>query len=144
MDRIIFLLITLVCILFVLVFGDYLFFGVWYYFAIPVMAFLIAMPFRPKQYFLSAISIVILFTYIPYWNYNFSAKQPDGLLGLGHMFSLPGLAIGIILAGTYLKPKVKMSGYVFIISFLFSLCGFLANQIIVCSTVFYCGGLISL
>src|SRR5690606_3504992 len=130
MDRIVFSLISLGSILFVLVFGDSLFFGVWYYFAIPVVAFLLAMPFKPKQYFLSAISIVILLTYIPYWNYNFSAKQPDGLLGLGHMFSLPGLAAGIILAGAHLMPKVKTSGYVFIVSFLFSLCGFLANQII--------------
>lgn len=143
MDRIIFLVLSLICVSFVLIYGDALYIGIWYYIAIPAMAFLLTLPFKPQKYFLSSISIVILLTYIPYYYYNLTAKQPEGLLGLGHLFSLPGLAIGIILAGIYLSGKVQTQLYTFSIGFAFSIFGFFINQIFVCSTVLYCGRIMS-
>jgi len=142
MDRILFISISLISIFTVLIIGDVLYIGLWYYIAIPFVAYLLTLPFKPKQYFLTGVSLVILLTYIPYFYHNLFAARPEGLLGLGHFFSLPGLAVGILLAGLYLKKKSLSSISLFTIGFIVTLLGFLTNQLIVCKTVIYCGNLI--
>jgi len=139
MDRILFVAISLISIFTVLIIGDVLYIGLWYYIAIPFVAYLLTLPFKLKQYFLTGIGLAILLTYIPYFYYNLSATRPEGLLGLGHLFSLPGLAIGILLAGLYLKEKSLRSISLFTIGFMVTFLGFLTNQFIVCKTVMYCG-----
>ncbi|WP_440873650.1 hypothetical protein [Thalassotalea sp. PLHSN55] len=143
MDRIIFISIALISIVIVLVIGDYLYMGIWYYLAIPVVAYLLSLPFKPQNFFLTGISLAILLSYIPYFYFNITAIRPEGLLGLGHLFSLFGLALGIIFAGFYLKNKSLKPLPTLIMSFGISLSGFLFNQLVVCNTVFYCGKLLS-
>lgn len=122
--------------------GDPLYIGLWYYMAIPSVAYLLTLLFKPKQYFLTAISLVILLSYIPYFYRNLFAVRPEGLLGLGHLLSLPGLTIGILFVGLYLKNKSLNSFIISTISFIGASFGFLINQLIVCNTVMYCGNLI--
>ena len=142
MDRILFIAISLITIITVFIVGDALYIGVWYYIAIPVVAYLLTLPFKPKQYFLTGVSLVILLSYIPYFYHNLFAERPEGLLGLGHLFSLPGLAVGVFLAALYIKAKKLMPVTLFTIAFVGGFVGFLVNQFIVCNTVLYCGNLI--
>ena len=142
MDRILFIAISLISIVTVLVVGDALYIGLWYYIAIPLVAYLLTLPFKPKQFFLTGISLAILLTYIPYFYHNLFAERPEGLLGLGHLFSLPGLAVAIVLVSLYLKAKTLSPILLFTISFIGALFGYLINQFIVCNTVIYCGSLI--
>ena len=142
MDKILFIAISLIVIVTVLVVGDVLYIGLLYYIAIPSVAYLLTLPIKPKAFFLTAISLVILLTYIPYFYRNLFTERPEGLIGLGHLFSLPGLAIGILLTGLYLKNKSLDPFITFTISFIGTFLSFFINQFIVCNTVLYCGNLI--
>ena len=143
MDRIIFIAIALISIVTVLVIGDYMYIGIWYYLAIPIVAYLLSLPFKPQSFFLTGISLTIILSYIPYFYYNITALRPEGLLGLGHLFSLFGLALGILFAGFYLKEKSLKPLSTLTISFIISFSGFFLNQLVVCNTLLYCGKLLS-
>lgn len=143
MDRKIFVAVVAASLLFVAFVGDPLYIGLWYYLAIPCIAYLLSLPFRPKQYFLTGIIFAIVLTYIPYFAYNLIAERPDGLIGLGHLFSLFGLGLGIIVAGFIVKNRAPSSKTTFTLAFSISLLGFLINQVTVCNTVMYCGALLS-
>jgi len=143
MDRIIFIAIALSSIVTVLVIGDFMYIGIWYYLAIPIVAYLLSLPFKPQNFFLTGIILTILLSYIPYFYYNITAQRPEGLLGLGHLFSLFGLALGILVAGFYLKGKTLKPWSVLTISFAISFSGFFLNQLVVCNTLMYCGKLLS-
>jgi len=143
MDRIIFIAIALISIITVLAIGDFMYIGIWYYLAIPIVAYLLSLPFKSQDFFLTGISLTILLSYIPYFYYNITALRPEGLLGLGHILSLFGLALGIIFAGFYLKDKSLKPLYTLIISFGISFSGFFLNQLVVCNTLLYCGKLLS-
>ena len=144
MDRILFIGISLISIAIVLIFGDALYIGLWYYIVIPVVAFTLTFPFKTKELFLTGTSIAIQLTIIPYLYINITAERPGGLLGLGHLFSLPGLAVGIIVGSIYVKNKYKKPYIMLSIGFVASLSGFLINQIIICNTLMYCGNLMTL
>jgi len=141
-DRVLFFLISLISVITVLVVDDVLYIGFWYYMVVPAIAYLLAISVKPKPLFLTAVGLVILFTYIPYFHYNMSAERPEGLLGLGHLFSLPGLAAGIVLVGLWLKNSALNPFGIFALGFLGVCAGFLINQFIVCNSVMYCGNFI--
>ena len=143
MDRILFACISLISIIIVLIFGDALYIGLWYYLAIPLVAFSLTLPFKPNQLFLTGISLAIQFTLITYLYINLSAERPEGLLGLGHLFSLPGLAAGIIAASIYVKDKYKKQHIMLSIGFFGTASGFIINQLIICNTLMYCGKFMS-
>lgn len=143
MDRKLFILISLISITIVLIFGDALYVGLWYYIVIPLVAFLLTLPFKPHQLFLTGISLVIQLTLITYLYINLTTERPEGLLALGHLFSLPGLAIGIIAASIYVKNKSKNKYIMLAIGFSGAALGFVINQLIICNTFIYCGKFVS-
>jgi hypothetical protein len=143
MDRIIFIAISLISIVIVLIKGDFIHVGIWYYLAIPIVAYLLSLPFQPQNFFLTGVSLTILLSYIPYFYYNITVQKSEGLLGLGHFSSMFGLALGIILAGFYLKEKSLKPLSVLTISLVISFSGFLLSQLVVCNTLMYCGNLLS-
>ncbi len=143
MDKILFIVISITCIATALFFGDVLYVGIWYYIAVPVVAYIVALPFKPKKYFFTGIALVIFFTYIPHVYYVFTTPRPDGFHGLIHVFSLPGLALGVILAGLYTKHTTRTAVVIFPMVFVFSSLGFLLNQLIVCNTILHCGNVMS-
>lgn len=136
------LAISLIVIGLVLRFGDALYIGIWYYIAVPVFAYLLGSFFKPVSLFQTGNSLGVAILFLFYLNINWQATRPEGLLGLGHLFSLPGAAIGICLSAFLLKRKKAPS---FIIAFCAGLFGvvfgFFLNQIIVCNTVMWCGPL---
>ena len=142
MDRIIFITIAIVTIAIVIFVGDALYIGLWYYIAIPAIAYLICIPFKPEKFFLSGAGIAILLAYTPYFIHNLLAKSPEGLIGLGHLYSLPGLYIGIIFAVIYLQHHKTHTPLIFMIGLCGTLGGFLINQFISCNTLLYCNALI--
>ena len=143
MDRKLFILISLTSITIVLLYGDALYFGIWYYIAIPLVAFLLTLPLKPNKYFLTGISLAIQLTIITYLYINLSAERPEGLLGLGHLFSLPGLAAGIIASSIYIKNKHKKQYTMLSIGFIGAISGFIINQLIICNTLMHCGNVMS-
>lgn len=132
--------ILLLCI--VLAFGDAMFIGLWYYIVVPSVAALLFWRFRPPPLYRLGISLGLITTFVTYWSINYFSARPEGLLGLGHLFSLPGAALGIIISA-YISNK--LSGLT-LLGALFTglggiLIGFFINQLAVCNTVMWCGSL---
>lgn len=142
MDRILFIAISLIVIATILVVGDPMYVGLWYYIAIPAVTYLITLPFQPKPYFLTGVALATQVTYVPYFYHNLFSVRPDGLIGLGHLFSLPGLIAGVLVSGFIFNKIAACSFYRMAGAFIITLLCFLLNQLIVCNTKMYCGGLI--
>lgn len=138
MDLVISAVIALVVVVTVSLIGDYLYMGIWYYILIPIVAYFISIFARPKRFFFVGVSLAITLSYIPYFYYNITAYRPEGLLGLGHMFSLFGMALGIVLAALYAKKKSLSPLWLLVLGFAGAFLGFLINQMIVCNTVMHC------
>ena len=143
MDRNIFMGIVAATIVLVLIVGDIMYIGIWYYLAIPIAAFIVTAFFKPSSFFLTGIGLAIFITYIPYYWRNLTATNLEGLLGLGHLSSLPGLFIGIIFSAVYLKSKNKSVYFTAGFGFSVSLMGYAINQLIICNSLMYCGSLLS-
>ncbi len=71
---------------------------------------------------------------------NWSAERPEGLLALGHLTSLPGAAIGIVLA-LLVARRIQTPALILLAAFSGLLTGFFVNQLVVCNTVMWCGPL---
>jgi len=120
--------------------GDALYLGVYYYlvsFAILATIFYLA---KAKPAFSFAISFIYVSSVIIYMTFNWFTDKPEGLLGLGHTFSMPGFVVGLILSLIYIKRSKQESNInVFFIGALTTTIGFLINQLIICNTFFDCG-----
>ena len=124
----------------VLFVGDPLYVGLWYYLVVPAVALGLAAALRAKPLFLSGTSLALTITLLAYMPINWRAVRPEGLLGLGHLCSLPGAGVGIVL-GAFLAKRVQHPLIVAVLGFLGLLSGFFINQLIVCNTVMWCGPL---
>ncbi|HAQ27767.1 hypothetical protein [Stutzerimonas nitrititolerans] len=120
--------------------GDPIYVGLWYYFIVPAIALGLAATFQTKPLFLLGSSLGITATLLAYMSVNWSAARPEGLLVLGHLFSLPGAAIGIALAAS-LANRSQRTVTVLLLGFFGLLSGFLINQFVVCNTLMWCGPL---
>lgn len=129
-----------VVILLVLILGDAMYIGIWYYLAIPIAALLIAWGFKSPPLFQTGAVLGLSVTFLIYLSLNWSAERPEGLLGLGHLFSLPGAAIGLVLSAYIVKIRSIVGVLVgFTMGLLGVLAGFFINQVVVCNTVMWCG-----
>ena len=124
LDTIFAAVIGLITVSIVMIKGDALYIGLWYYFAVPIVILGIGAALRTKPMFLFGISLAIAITLIFYMSINWRATRPEGLLGLGHLFSLPGAVVGVLIAATLLKRKATASLF---IAFLFGLIGLLGG-----------------
>jgi hypothetical protein len=124
----------------VLLSGDPIYVGLWYYLVVPAVALGLAVAFRAKPLFHFGTSLAVATTLLAYMSINWSAARPEGLLALGHLFSLPGagtgIALGVIFAKRFQHPLV-----VLFLGLLGPLSGFFINQLVVCNTVIWCGPL---
>ena len=141
-DSIFAAVIALMTVSIVMTKGDALYMGLWYYFAVPIVIVGIGAALRVKPMFLFGTSLAIAITLISYMSINWRAPRPEGLLGLGHLFSLPGAVVGVFIASMLLKRKKSTSLFVaFLFGLVGLLSGFFVNHLIVCNTVLYCGQL---
>ena len=135
-------LISLAVIFVTLIKGDALYLGTWYYFAVPAIILSLCAAIRPAPLFLTGASLGIAITLLCVMSVNWSSSQPEGLLGLGHVSSLPGAIIGVLLAAVKAKKKHITLPYTSLsIGLGGLLIGYLINQIVVCNTVMWCGPL---
>lgn len=123
----------------VFIFGDPAYLGPWYY----VLAWcglvgLIQVAKAPPLSTLGA-AIALAATFLVYWAWQASLLRPDGLLGLGHLFSLPGLALAAVVAALYSRRRGLKPVTAFAVTFIACCAGFGAAQLAVCRTAMYCG-----
>ena len=137
-DLVIAAAISLIPVVSMLVFGNMLFVGLWYYLLVPAATLTLAIVMRAKPLFLSGASLAIAVTLLTYMYINWSSTRPEGLLVLGHLFSLPGAAVGMALA-IFLGFRLKHPALLLVIGIGGTACGFLANQLLVCNSLLWCG-----
>lgn len=123
--------------------GDILFIGHWYYTSVFVVIFILSTLIKTKPLFISGAIFAAGLTFGVYIRANWTPSATNDLLGLGHIFSLPGAFIGLLFTGAisrlskYYKPALA-----FTTGFLGFGIGFLVNQVVLCSTVLACGVLL--
>ncbi len=108
----------------VLFLGDALYIGIWYYFVVPSVALCVIRFINPMPLFQFGAALGIAITFLAYLSINWFAEGPEGLLGLGHIFSLPGSAISLF-AAAYLARNSALTIFG---AFLFGLSGFLISN----------------
>lgn len=122
--------------------GDALYIGLWYYILVPLTILGLCAAIRPQPFFLLGASVALSITFIAYLRINWGASYPDGLLGLGHLFSLPGALIGAVIAAIASKRHVFVGSFLaIVVGFLGVSVGFFCNQLLVCNTFMWCGPL---
>lgn len=126
-----------------LLFGDPLYVGILYYLVVPTAAIAIGVMARAKPLFLLGTSLAVSVTLLVYAAINLSLARPEGLLALGHLFSLPGAAIGTLI-GAFLSRRLSNQVSAMALGFAGALVGFVINQLFVCNTLMRCGALSSL
>ncbi|MDD0973949.1 hypothetical protein [Pseudomonas fontis] len=135
-----FLLVIVFVLLLLIVAGDGLFVPVGYYLAVSLVAFAVALLFRPRPGFLVGVALALSVIFIVYLWVALTADHVEGLLILGQVFSLPGALLGLLLAAWKIRRRVGSSSIAaLLIAAGGVLLGFLINQILVCNTLMYCG-----
>jgi hypothetical protein len=84
--------------LIVLVSGDPLYVGLWYYLVIPAFVVGWGVLLDAPPPYVAGASLAVAVSLFAYMSYNWFAARPEGLLGLGHLMSLPGGVIGYFAA----------------------------------------------
>jgi ABC-type molybdate transport system permease subunit len=111
------------------------------FFWLPQLAVLaFSWPFRPSAAVVAGAALALAIYLGLFHAWVFSHSHPDSMAWLGYLFSLPGAAVGSILASLWLRDRFIgrpiaasciAAGVVF--------AGALLNQAIVCATVMDCG-----
>src|SRR6185436_628801 len=134
----------LALVLFVLLRGDPIYIGVWYYLAVPAVAIALFYALKSPAYFISGATLALSFTFLAYWLVQFQPGRPEGLLGLGHVFSVPGALLGLLIA-RYAVKVLPDIGAIWTSSLALIGCaiGFAAAQLVMCNTYMWCGPILS-
>jgi hypothetical protein len=138
------LVIPLALVLFVLVRGDPLYSGAWYYLIATAVVVGLFYALKSPAFFISGATLALSFTYLAYWLVQFQRARPEGLLGLGHFFALPGALFGLLAARAAIKALPGIGAvWSFVLGFGGCGVGFIAAQGLVCNTVMWCGPVLS-
>lgn len=123
--------------------ADPLYTSAWYLLGVPVVALLPGLLLRAPPLFLTGTTAAALASLLIYVAIQSSLSRPDGLLALGHLFSLPGLLAGAGVSAWLLRHGMKASlpWRVAGVAFLGAAGGFMVAQMIVCNTLMYCAAL---
>lgn len=134
------ILVSMIVPILVLGIGDGMYVGLWYYFVVPLVILGLSTSFKLAPSFYIGVSIAIAISFIIYLSINWTATRPEGLLGLGHIFSLPGAFLMVLIIAYILKRKNnRLPIYNLVLGFFSFAIGFLLNQIVVCNSWMYCG-----
>ncbi|MFT3760608.1 hypothetical protein [Thauera sp.] len=143
MDVVIALGIGLVLLAVVLIFGEPLYLGAWYYLLSWLCLVGLVQIVRAPPLFTTGAVAALALSFLLYWIWKISLPYPQGLLGLGHLFSLRGLGIAAVMAAVLVKRRQTSPGTVFWIGLLACSAGFVVAQLIECRTAMYCGAISS-
>lgn len=134
------ILVSMIVPILVLGIGDGMYVGIWYYFVVPIVILGVSASFKLATSFYTGVSTAIAISFIIYLSINWSATRSEGLLGLGHIFSLPGAFLMVLITAYILKIKNnRLPIHNLILGFFSFAIGFLSNQIVVCNSFMYCG-----
>jgi hypothetical protein len=138
------LLVLMPPVLVIAIKGDPLFVGAWYYLAAPVVVISAAALVQPQIWLLIGIALGSSLSFLAYQWVQLTAQRVEGLLGLGHLFSVSGALIAA-LAIAYISRRRNWEDPrgLFVAGLVAWAVGFVIAQVIVCNTVFYCGGILS-
>ncbi|WP_093543525.1 hypothetical protein [Pseudomonas sp. OV546] len=120
--------------------GNTLHLGYWYLVGVPALMLLPGMTLRAQAMFLSGTTAAVSVTLLAYMSVVSSLGRDGGLMGLGHLFSVPGMFIGTSISAWLLRFRLNAS-LVWIIAgvaFVGAGLGFMIAQVIVCNTVLFC------
>jgi len=124
--------------------GDPLYLGLWYYIVVPAVLLIVAACLRPPLYLVAGIGVGTAVTFIPYWYVQMTAARPEGLLGLGHLFGLPGVALGTVASVVLARRSTATFRLApFLIGLTGCLAGFALGQLVICNTLMWCGPILS-
>ena len=120
--------------------GDPLYVGLWYYLVLPLAVVGGAALARPGRWFLVGVAAAVSLSLLAYQWIQLTRARPEGLLVLGHLFSLPGAFIG----GLGVAIIARLRGWkgslrLFWIGLGTAAAGFMIAQTIICNTLMYCG-----
>ncbi|TIH10959.1 hypothetical protein [Pseudomonas leptonychotis] len=123
--------------------GDVLFMGLWYYTLVLLGTFALARLIKPKPLFITGGIVAACLSFSMYIYANWTPAPTNDLLGLGHLCSLPGAAIGLLIGAVISRrAKQKSSTAAFVAGISGFGLGFAANQAVLCSTVMSCRALL--
>lgn len=127
---------------FVLLNGDPMFLGAGYFVIVPSLLVAGCLALNAAPLFITGASLVVSLTYIPFIAYSLGSARPEGLIGFGHLFSMPG-AFAFALLGAWYSSREKSAPAMLALffGFLSTLAGYAINQLAVCNTLVYCGGI---
>jgi len=121
--------------------GDPLYVGIPYYVLAWLVLVGVAQIARVPPLFTAGASAALGASVLLYWAWQASLPRPEGMLGLGHVFALPGLAVGLIAAWFALRRRGPRPVAAFAVAFLACCIGFGIAQLVLCRTGMYCGRL---
>lgn len=124
-----------------LLFGDPIYAGVWYYLIVWLSLIGLVQISKAPPLFTAGAAVALAMSFLLYWAWQASLPRPEGLLGLGHLFSLPGLGIAAVVAAILSRRRQLHAGAAFVVGLLACCFGFAAAQLVVCRSVVYCGSL---
>lgn len=134
------ILVSMLVPILVLGIGDGMYIGLWYYFTVPFVFLGLSAAFKLTSSFYTGVSMAIAMSFIIYLGMNWTAERPEGLLGLGHIFSLPGAFLMAMITAFLLKRKNnRVPAHNLILGFFSFTIGFFINQIFLCNSLMYCG-----
>jgi hypothetical protein len=119
--------ISLVAPLIVLTVGDPLYIGLWYYLVIPAFVIGLGVLLDAPPPYVAGASLAAAVSLLGYMSINMFAARPEGLLGLGHLFSLPGAVIGYFVAMRFAKRSSRLPA-ILALGFLGWAVGFVINH----------------
>jgi hypothetical protein len=127
-------------VLLVAVRGDPLYFGIWYYALTPAVILGLCALLQPAPGFLTGTSVAVAASMLTFMIINWVAVRPEGMLGLGHMLSLPG-GVAASLGAALIARQGKMFRPLplFVLGIAGYGAGYFINQLVVCNTLMWCG-----
>lgn len=126
---------------FVLLRGDPLYFGLWYYLAVPAGVLIIAALARARPRFMTGAALATALTFVPWMAVNLGNVRQEGLIGLGHLSSLPGIAVGALVTALFARRAGLRPATGFLLGSVGVLLGDAINTAVTCNTMIECGGL---
>lgn len=123
--------------------GNALYLGYWYLVGVSAIALLPGLILRARAMFLTGTTAAMSLTLLTYMSVISSLGRDGGLMGLGHLFSVPGMFLGTSVSAWLLRFRLNanLAWVIAGVGFVGAGLGFMVAQVVVCNTVLYCDAL---
>jgi len=119
----------------------YFFSNMAFYSASQIGMLALLLPFKPRPAIVAGAAFALAVYLAAFGTWQFTRSSPQSMSWLGYVFSLPGAAICTVVVAIVLRGQAKLRPFAAAcISAGAVLGGIFVNQVVVCSTLMYCGG----